>query len=87
MKRSWRLESSNWHPHGTKFLTNAMHMCDQDFTNANLISALFDGASIEGADFSDALIDRVATIKMCKVASGVNPTTGVSTAESLMCPE
>lgn len=68
-------------------LTNVMYVPDQDFTNANLISALFDGANIEGADFSDALIDRAATIKMCKVASGVNPSTGVSTAESLMCPE
>lgn len=59
----------------------------EDFTNANLISAILDGANIEGADFSDSLIDRSMTMKMCKVASGINPKTGISTAESLMCPE
>lgn len=58
-----------------------------DFTNANFVSAIFDGAEIEGADFTDSLIDRAATLKLCKVAKGVNPKTGVSTSESLMCPE
>lgn len=60
---------------------------EKDFTNANLISAIFDGADIEGADFSDSLLDKVTTLKLCKVAKGIHPKTGVPTAESLMCPE
>lgn len=66
----------------SKFLT-----IRTDFSNANLVSAQFDGANIEGADFTDSLLERGMTAKLCKVATGVNSKTGVSTAESLMCPE
>lgn len=58
-----------------------------DFSNANLISAQFEGANIEGADFTDSLLDKVTMLSLCKRASGVNSKTQVSTAESLMCPE
>lgn len=58
-----------------------------DFTNANLVSALFDGAAIDGADFSDSLLAKATTLKLCKKATGVNSKTGVPTAESLMCPQ
>lgn len=59
----------------------------EDFTSANLISAQFDGADIEGADFTDSLLDKAVAQSLCKRASGVNSRTGVPTAESLMCPE
>lgn len=42
--------------------------------------------SIEGADFTDALIRKDVMMGLCKLAKGVNPETGVSTAESLNCP-
>lgn len=70
--------------------TKFMHadLSNVDFSMANLIGAQFDAATIiDGADFTDSLIDRATQVKLCARASGVNATTGVSTAESLMCPE
>ncbi|CAN8076281.1 unnamed protein product [Agarophyton chilense] len=69
----------------TKF--QRANLKDVDFSNANLISAQFDGADIEGADFTDSFLDKVTTIALCKRASGINSRTGMSTSESLMCPE
>ena len=41
--------------------------------------------SIEGADFSDTLLDRFAQKKLCEKAKGTNPKTKVDTRESLLC--
>lgn len=66
-------------------------LTDADLTEANLNSTMLlktrlDGATIEGADFTYATIDRDQLFKLCKYASGTNPVTGVDTRESLECP-
>lgn len=65
-------------------------------TGANLKNALlegayainieFQGANIEGADFTDVLLDPKDNDRLCDIASGVNPTTGRDTRETLYCP-
>jgi uncharacterized protein YjbI with pentapeptide repeats len=64
-------------------------------TNANLKNAVlegafafntkFDGALIEGADFTDILFRQDVQKKLCEVASGTNPTTGRNTRDTLFC--
>ena len=45
----------------------------------------FSNAQIEGADFTDALLDRDDQRRLCGEADGINPSTGVSTFDSLGC--
>lgn len=50
------------------------------FTSSDLRDAV-----VEGADFSNALLDRTQQQALCRYASGTNPSTGVDTRASLGC--
>eukprot|EP00240_Pyramimonas_obovata_P006467 CAMPEP_0118958742 /NCGR_PEP_ID=MMETSP1169-20130426/62779_1 /TAXON_ID=36882 /ORGANISM="Pyramimonas obovata, Strain CCMP722" /LENGTH=308 /DNA_ID=CAMNT_0006906867 /DNA_START=59 /DNA_END=986 /DNA_ORIENTATION=+ len=60
-------------------------LSDAILTRTIFTSSDFRDAKIDGADFTDALIDKPQQQAMCKYASGVNPVTGVSTRKSLGC--
>jgi uncharacterized protein YjbI with pentapeptide repeats len=76
-------------------LTNGLAYLS-NFQGANLENAIlteaimkrtsFKGAQIQGADFTDAVLDSEQIVALCEVADGVNPKTGVSTRDSLICP-
>ncbi|KAI7735078.1 hypothetical protein M8C21_004947, partial [Ambrosia artemisiifolia] len=62
-----------------------------NLTNANLEGALvtgntsFRGSIITGADFTDVPLREDQKEYLCKIADGVNPTTGNDTRETLFC--
>ncbi|KAK3031929.1 hypothetical protein RJ639_036725 [Escallonia herrerae] len=62
-----------------------------NLSNANLEGALatgntsFMGSIITGADFTDVPLREDQREYLCKVADGVNPTTGNETRETLLC--
>ncbi|KAL7228947.1 hypothetical protein ACSBR2_007611 [Camellia fascicularis] len=62
-----------------------------NLSNANLEGALatgntsFKGSTITGADFTDVPLRDDQREYLCKIADGVNPTTGNATRETLLC--
>ncbi|CAN1270216.1 Thylakoid lumenal 15 kDa protein 1, chloroplastic [Linum perenne] len=62
-----------------------------NLSNANLEGALttgntsFKGSNITGADFTDVPLREDQREYLCKIADGVNPTTGNATRDTLLC--
>jgi uncharacterized protein YjbI with pentapeptide repeats len=53
---------------------------------AYAFNTLFQGATIEGADFTDVLMRDDAQKLLCQTAAGTNPKTGRLTRDTLFCP-
>ena len=73
-------------------LSDRVNFQQTDLRNAVLTNMIasgssFAGAQIDGADFTYAVLDSDDQRNLCKIANGVNPTTGISTRESLECKD
>ena len=60
-------------------------LSDSNFSNGELLKSVFDGAIIDGTDFTDANLDLSERKSLCSRATGTNSKTCVDTFESLEC--
>jgi uncharacterized protein YjbI with pentapeptide repeats len=60
-------------------------LSDAIFVEAMMLRSTFTDVNIAGADFTDAILGKLQQKELCKIASGVNPKTGVATRDSLAC--
>ena len=58
---------------------------DANLTNALLMESSFKDSLISGADFTDAIINRIQLKKLCERADGINSSSGIETSYSLGC--
>ena len=58
---------------------------DANLTNGELMKSVFDGATIDGADFTNANLDLKTRKSLCERATGINSQKGVDTFDSLEC--
>jgi len=60
-------------------------LSNADLTNGELMKSVFDGANIDGTDFTNANLDLAQRKSLCSRATGTNSKTGVDTFDSLEC--
>ena len=60
-------------------------LSDAVFTEAMMLRSTFKNVNIAGADFSDAILGKLQQKELCKIATGTNSKTGISTRDSLGC--
>jgi uncharacterized protein YjbI with pentapeptide repeats len=85
------LRHANWHgvnfSYGITYLTslNDADLSDGIFESALMLKTTFQGANVTGADFSNAVLDRIQVVQLCQSATGTNSVTGIDTRSSLGC--